>query len=139
METQGKQPLIAVVDDDAAVREAVESVLKSIGYGIRAFASAEEFLRAWQPKQLGCLVLDVHLQGMSGMELQQQLAANDAHIPIVFVTAQEDRENRLRAQALHSGAVAFLRKPFAEEELLTAVRNACGLKRSDWDDRTWRE
>src|SRR5258706_31052 len=122
--TPGAQLVIAIVDDQAALREATENLLKSAGLKAVSFASAEDFLQARALDGAGCLILDVRLPGMSGLELQQHLAADGIHVPIVFITAQEDGDGRMRAQALRLGALAFLRKPFSDEDLLNAVRSA---------------
>ena len=122
--TPGVQTVVAVVDDQSALREATENLLKSAGLKAVSFASAEDFLQAAPLDGAGCLILDVRLPGMSGLELQQHLAADGIHVPIVFITAQEDGDGRMRAQALRSGALAFLRKPFNDEDLLNAVRSA---------------
>lgn len=121
MGTRGEQSLVAIVDDEAALREATESLLKSAGFRAESFASAEDFLRFKCRDGAGCLILDVQLPGMSGLELQRHLAAIGCHIPTVLMTAHEDRDGQMRAQALRAGAVAFLRKPFGGEDLLTAV------------------
>jgi FixJ family two-component response regulator len=112
---------VAVVEDDDAVREATESLLRSAGFDVEEFATAEAFLRSGCLQRAACLVLDVRLPGMSGLELQRYLAAIDFRIPIVFVTAQPDGEGRLRSRALRAGALAFLTKPFGARELLAAV------------------
>jgi FixJ family two-component response regulator len=122
--TPGEQLVIAIVDDQAALREATQNLLKSAGLKAVSFASAEDFLQATPLDGAGCLILDVRLPGMSGLELQQRLAADGIHVPIVFITAQEDSDGQMRAQALRSGALAFLRKPFSDEDLLNAVRSA---------------
>jgi FixJ family two-component response regulator len=122
--TPGEQLVIAIVDDQAALREATENLLKSAGLKAVSFASAEDFLQATPLDGAGCLILDVRLPGMSGLELQQRLAADGIHVPIVFITAQEDSDGQMRARALRSGALAFLRKPFSDEDLLNAVRSA---------------
>jgi CheY-like chemotaxis protein len=113
-------PMISVVDDDESVREAIESLLKSVGFRTEVSASAEEFLHADHRQETRCLILDVRMPGMSGLELQRQLAAAGSRIPIIFITAHGDEE--ARAQALAAGAVDFLRKPFSEEALLGAVQ-----------------
>jgi FixJ family two-component response regulator len=115
-------PLISIVDDDEPVREAIESLLKSVGFKAEVFASAEEFLNSDHLPETECLILDVRMPGMSGLELQRQLAAAGSRIPIIFITAHGDEE--VQAQALKAGAVAFLRKPFSEEALLSAVQAA---------------
>lgn len=115
-------PVISIVDDDESVRQSLTSLLRSVGFRVRAFASAEEFLKSGQPDATGCLLLDVRMPGMSGLELQRHLAAADVRVPIVFLTAQGDRE--VRARALRAGAVAFLVKPFSEKALLDAIQAA---------------
>ena len=122
--TPGEQLVIAIVDDQAALREATENLLKSAGLKAVSFASAEDFLQAAPLAGAGCLILDVRLPGMSGLELQEHLAADGIRVPVVFITAQEDSDGRMRAQALRSGAPAFMRKPFSDEDLLNAVRSA---------------
>ena len=121
-ETVNPIPLIAIVDDDESVREAIESLLKSFGFKAEVFASAEEFLNSDHLAEAQCLILDVRMPGMSGLELQRKLAAAGSRIPIVFITAHGDEETQ--AQALGAGALAFLRKPFSEEALLSAVQTA---------------
>ena len=114
--------LIAVVDDEAALRQAIRSVLRSAGFSAECFASPAELLRSDSVKRAACLILDVHLPGMSGLELQQLMVAQGWRIPIVFITGQDDANGSLQAQALQAGAVAFLRKPFHEEDLLQALK-----------------
>jgi FixJ family two-component response regulator len=114
--------LISIVDDDESIREALESLVKSMGHRAEAFATAEEFLNSDRRQDTACLVLDVRMPGMSGLELQRQLAAANGPIPIIFITAHDDEQ--ARAQALKAGAVDFLRKPFSEEALLNGVRSA---------------
>jgi FixJ family two-component response regulator len=115
---------ISVVDDDAAVREAVRSLLRSAGYRADTFASAEEALDNGGLEGAACVVLDVRMPGMSGLELQDRLIASGRLIPIVFVTAHADEQ--ARARALERGAVACLQKPFDGEALLDAVAKAVG-------------
>jgi FixJ family two-component response regulator len=124
MGTKGKQFFIAIVDDETAVREATENLLRSAGLSAETFASAEEFLRSPCRDRVGCLILDVGLPGMSGLELQKQLADNGDQVPIVFITAYEDHHGHMQARALQAGAGQFLRKPFSEEQLLSAIRSA---------------
>ena len=114
--------MISIVDDDESVRDALDSLLKSIGYRTEVFASATEFLRLGHNEDAKCLILDVRMPGLSGLELQRQLVASGSSIPIIFITAHGDEA--ARAQALAAGAVAFLRKPFTEEALLNAVQAA---------------
>ena len=111
-------PLIAVVDDD----EAIQSLLRSVGLRAAVFASAEDFLQDGQRQATACLILDVRMPRMSGLELQRQLATANSPMPIIFITAHGDAETR--ARALREGAVAFLDKPFSDEVLLRAVQAA---------------
>ena len=115
-------PIISIVDDDESVRDGLDSLLKSIGYRTEVFASALEFLRLGYHKDAKCLILDVRMPGLSGLELQRQLVASGSSIPVIFITAHGDEA--ARAQALAAGALAFLRKPFTEEALLNAVQAA---------------
>jgi FixJ family two-component response regulator len=117
-----KIPLISVVDDDDSVRESVRGLLRSARFGVEAFASAEEFLSSHRMGATDCLVLDVRMPGMSGLELQHRLMASHPALPIVFITSHGDEELRLRA--LRAGAVDYLLKPFGEEALLNAVERA---------------
>jgi FixJ family two-component response regulator len=110
---------VSIVDDDESVRVALTSLLRSVGFDVYVFARAEDFLHSDYRHDTACLILDVRMPGMSGLELQRQLAATDCRIPIIFITAHDDEATR--AQALQSGAAAFLSKPFGEEALLTAV------------------
>ena len=114
--------LISIVDDDESIREAIQSLLRSVGFRTQMFASAEQFLQSDQIETTACLILDVRMPGMSGLELQRQLKATQSRIPIVFVTAHGDAEARSRA--LQEGAVEFLLKPFSEEALLNAIQLA---------------
>jgi FixJ family two-component response regulator len=113
---------ISIVDDDESVRESLASLLRSVGFEVRAFASAQDFLTSGQPHATGCLLLDVRMPGMSGLELQERLAAADVRVPIVFLTAHGDEE--ARARALRAGAIEFLTKPFSEKALLDSVHAA---------------
>jgi FixJ family two-component response regulator len=124
MGTRRKHFYVAVVDDEAGLRKAIESLLRSAGFRAESFASAEEFLCSRRRARAGCLVLDVRLPGMSGLELQQHLAGTGSDVPIVIITAEEDGGGRMKAQALRAGAVAFLHKPFHDQDLLSAVRSA---------------
>ena len=114
--------LISIVDDDESIREAIQSLLGSVGFKAKTFASAEQFLQSNQIENTACLILDVRMPGMSGLELQRRLMATQCHIPIVFVTAHGDEE--VRSRALQEGAVEFLLKPFSEEALLNAIQAA---------------
>jgi len=104
------------------MREAIQSLLRSVGFRTQMFASAEQFLQSDEIEATACLILDVRMPGMSGLELQRRLKATQCRIPIVFVTAHGDEE--ARARALQAGAVEFLLKPFSEEALLNAIEAA---------------
>jgi FixJ family two-component response regulator len=112
-------PVIAIVDDDESVRHALASLLRSAGFLIATFASAEAFLAADDRRPIGCLVLDCHMPGMQGLELQEQLAATGDATPIIFLTAHGNEA--ARAQALAAGAIAYLSKPCDAGALLDAV------------------
>ena len=114
--------LISIVDDDESVRDALWGFLRSVGFAVNVFASAEEFLNSDQHGKADCLILDVRMPGMGGIELQRQLVSSNSKIPVIFITAYEDEG--MRAQALVAGAGAFLIKPFSEEALLNAIHAA---------------
>ena len=116
------RPVISVVDDDESLRRSLSNLLRSVGFGVETFASAEEFLRSDQRENTGCLVLDLQMPGMSGLDLLRQLAFRDSRIRVVILTAHGDEETRRRS--LQAGAVAFLDKPFHSDALLDAVRAA---------------
>src|SRR5262245_10133022 len=119
-------PLISVVDDDDSVRESLQCLIRSFGFAVEAFASAEEFLNSYSFPDTRCLILDVGRRGMSVLELQRRLAASYRDIPVIFVTAHVD--GAARSQALKDGAVDYLLKPFREEALLQAIHAALTLK-----------
>jgi len=114
--------MVAVVEDDESYRAAVQRLLKSAGLPVRSFASAEDFLKAGQQQETGCLIADIQMPGMSGLDLQAKLNAEHCPIPIIFITAHGDEEMRL--QAMRAGAVKFLAKPFDGAILLDSVRVA---------------
>jgi FixJ family two-component response regulator len=114
--------LVAIVDDDDLIRSALQGLLKAVGLPARAFASAEEFLTSGQQHQAACLIADIRMSGMSGLELQAKLNAENCKIPTIFITAHGDA--RMRMQALRAGAVEFLAKPFDNQALLESVRAA---------------
>ena len=122
MATTGNNKAVAIVDDDEEVRVALGGLLKSAGLAARAFESAEEFIESGQQFQVDCLITDIRMPGMSGLELQAKLNAEGCRIPIVFITAHGDA--KMRMQALRAGAVEFLAKPFDDEVLLESVRAA---------------
>jgi len=114
--------MVAIVDDDDLMRSAVEGLLKSAGLPSQVYASAEEFLKSGQQGQVGCLVADIRMPGMTGLELQAKLNAEHCRIPTIFITAHGDE--KMRMQALRAGAVEFLAKPFDDEALLESIRAA---------------
>src|SRR6201982_2864033 len=122
MAIERKAKMIAIVDDDELMRSALQGMLKSVGLASQAFASAEEFLKSGQQQQTACLIADIRMPGMSGLELQAQLNAEHCRIPIIFITAHGDE--KMRMQALRAGAVEFMAKPFDDEALLESVRAA---------------
>jgi FixJ family two-component response regulator len=122
MAIRGKAKVVAVVDDDDLMCTALRGLLKSAGLLAQSFASAEDFLKSGQQHDTGCLITDIRMPGMSGLELQAQLNADHCRIPTIFITAHGDA--RIRMQAMRAGAVEFLAKPFDDEALLESVRAA---------------
>jgi FixJ family two-component response regulator len=118
--------LIAVVDDDQSVREALENLISSVGFEVNLFASAEDFLDSDKSLETDCAILDVRLPGISGLELQQRLAADGQSIPVIIITAQGD--DKTQDEAVAGGAIAFLKKPVKEEVLLAALESALTRK-----------
>ena len=112
-------PLISIVDDDDAVRNSLDDLIRSIGFRTQGFSSAEAFLSSHQARATACLILDVRMPGMNGLDLQRQMVAADWRIPIIFITSHAD--DGARARALEAGAVDFLYKPCREEELVNAI------------------
>jgi FixJ family two-component response regulator len=121
-----KVPVIAVVDDDDSFRHAAMSFIRSLGYAVVQFASAEAFLKSDRLHETDCLISDVQMPGMSGIELQGKLIAQGYHLPIIFMTALP--EIKARAQALAAGAIGFLAKPFNDEMLVTCLSMALGTR-----------
>lgn len=119
------QAIVFVVDDDQSVREALDSLFRSANLSVVAFASAREFLQSEKPDSPSCLVLDVLMPGLSGLDLQREMANADINIPIIFITGHGDIP--MTVQAMKAGAVEFLTKPFREQDLLDAVRQAIEL------------
>jgi FixJ family two-component response regulator len=119
-------PLISVVDDDDSVRKSLSGLIRSAGFGVMVFASAEEFLTSDHLPDTDCLILDVRMPGMNGLDLHRRLATRHCRIPVVFITAHGDEEARQRA--LNGSAVDYLLKPFSEEALLNAIDAALGSK-----------
>jgi len=110
---------ISVVDDDESMREAIKTLIGSMGMSVEEFSSAEDFLYSGQSQVVDCLILDIRMPGLGGLELQRRLASDNRPVPIVFITAHYSEEDRKRA--MEAGAVAFLSKPFTEQELLNAI------------------
>jgi FixJ family two-component response regulator len=115
-------PRISIVDDDASIREALKSLMRSVRFDVEAFASAEEFLASERSGNTSCLILDVYLPGMNGFELQSRLNTERPGIPIIFITAHADEVSRQRA--LKGGAIDLLGKPVRREALFKAIRSA---------------
>src|ERR1700746_2503861 len=122
MDNQKNHKAIAIVDDDDLMRSALQGLLKTVGLPAYAFSSQEEFLNSGQQQWIGCLIADIRMPGISGLELQARLNAENCRIPTIFITAHGDEKMRL--QALRAGAVEFLAKPFDDEALLESIRVA---------------
>ena len=119
--------LISVIDDDQSVREGLSRLLISAGFAVKTFESAEKYLGSDQPGKTDCLLLDLRMPGMSGIELQRKLVASHSEIPVIFITAHEEETER--AQGLQGDASTVLIKPFTEEDLLNAISQALTNKR----------
>jgi FixJ family two-component response regulator len=115
-------PVVYVVDDDPSIRDALDSLIRSVGFRAQTFASAQDFLKSARPDAPGCLVLDVRLPGLSGLDLQRELARVDIRIPIIFITGHGDIP--MSVSAMKAGAVEFLTKPFRDQDLLDAIQAA---------------
>src|SRR5262245_26482040 len=124
---QEDHPCVCVVDDDLSTRESLSNLLRSTGLNVQTFASAHEFLTRQRPTAPGCLVLDVQLPGLSGLDLQQELVKDEAPMPIIFITGHGDIPMTVRA--MKAGALEFLTKPFRDEDLLNAVAQAMHRER----------
>jgi FixJ family two-component response regulator len=122
----GLQIAIGIIDDDVSFREALAGLVESFGFRAVSFASAHEFLLSGRPSDLGCLIVDVQMPGMSGLDLQSHLALSGQDAPIILVTSHPD--SRVRSRALQAGAVGVLDKPFDPEDLLHHVRSALDCK-----------
>ena len=125
------EKMVAVVDDDESLRTGLQRLLRSAGFRVRSFASAEEFLKSGQQHETGCLVADIRMPGMSGLDLQAKLDADHCPIPTIFISAHGDEKMRL--QAMRGGAVKFLEKPFDDAILLETVRTALKTEASEAD------
>jgi FixJ family two-component response regulator len=120
-------PLISVVDDDHSVRESLARLIRSVGFAVQVFGSAEEFLRAGPGRRADCLILDIRMPGMNGLELQRLLSASDPDLPVIVITAH-GLDDEVRARALAAGAVDYLLKPLREDEVLEAINAALSSK-----------
>ena len=120
--------VVFVVDDDSSVREAIKSLIKSVGLHVETFETAQQFLGSKRPEAPGCVVLDVRLPGLSGLDLQRQLAANDIKLPIIFITGYGDIP--MSVTAMKAGALEFLTKPFRDQDLLDAIQKALARDRA---------
>ena len=118
------ETIVFVIDDEAAMREALQSLIRSVGLCVATFVSAREFLTSHRPEAPACLVLDVRLPGLSGLDLQRELAAAAIHLPIIFIAGHGDIP--MTVQAMKAGAVEFLTKPFRDQALVTAVHAVLG-------------
>jgi FixJ family two-component response regulator len=127
------RPIVFVVDDDPAVSVSMKRLIRSLGLEVQTFSSAQDFLRTKRPDAPGCLVLDVRLPDLSGLDLQQELAKANVDLPIVFVTGHADIPMSVRA--MKAGAVEFLTKPFREQDLLEAIQHAIGQHRTSRQQR----
>ena len=129
-ETDG---VVFVVDDDASLRESLKNLIRSVGLRVEAFASAQEFLRSKRPNVPSCLVLDVRLPGLSGLDLQKRMAEADVEIPIIFITGHGDIP--MTVQAMKAGALEFLTKPFRDQDLLDSIQQALERDRKAREQR----
>jgi FixJ family two-component response regulator len=121
------EPLISIVDDDESVREATGSLIRSLGYNVETFGSAEEFLGSTQVQDTACLITDVQMPGLSGVELQDRLISDGRDLPTIFISAFPN--TTLERQVRQSGAIAYLRKPFKEDQLLEHIDTALRRRR----------
>jgi FixJ family two-component response regulator len=129
--------MVFVVDDDAPMRESLKNLMRSVGLRVEAFASAQEFLRSTCPEVPACLVLDVRLPGLSGLDLQKQMAEGDRDMPIIFITGHGDIP--MTVQAMKAGAMEFLTKPFRDQVLLDAIQQALERDRQAREQRAQSE
>ena len=132
-----EDPVVYIVDDDSCVRQALDSLMRSVGLHVQTFASAQDFLGSKPTGAQGCLVLDIQLPGLSGLDLQRELIEADVHIPVIFVTGYGDIPTSVRA--MKAGAVEFLTKPFDDEDLLEAVKQAIERDRAVRHERNERQ
>lgn len=117
-----KKPVITIIDDDESVRAAIMSLMRALGFATEAYPCAEDFLQSRRPQRAACLIADVRMPGMSGLELHHRLMASGNPIPTVLITAHPDEG--IRARALQAGVICYLAKPFSEEDLLGCIHSA---------------
>jgi FixJ family two-component response regulator len=129
--SQDNGEVVFIVDDDSSVRESLKDLLASVGLHVRAFASAQEFLRGPRPDAPGCLVLDIRMPGMSGLDLQREMINLDIRTPIIFITAHGDIH--MSVQAMKDGAIEFLTKPFRDQDLIDAIQTGISRDRERRD------
>jgi RNA polymerase sigma factor (sigma-70 family) len=122
-----QKPIIYIVDDDPSVRQSTELLLKSVGFNVKTFVSAQDFLKANLQEDLGCLILDVRMPGISGLDLQEKLVSSKTPLPVIFITGHGTVPMSVRA--MKAGAVDFLQKPFEEQDLLDAINRAVTRQR----------
>jgi len=125
MVSQQRAKVVAIVDDDELIRESLGGLMKAAGFPAVTFASGEEFLNSGEQENTACLIVDIRMQGMSGLELQSKLSKDDRRIPIIFIMAHRDENTRM--QALRAGAVKFLTKPVDKGVLIDSVRTALNI------------
>jgi two-component system response regulator FixJ len=135
-ETSGK-PIVFVVDDDPAARNSLAALISSRGLPVKTFASAEEFLDAYEPHERACLIADVRMTGMSGLELQEKLAARELNLPVIVITGFADVPTAVRA--MKAGAVTFLEKPCSEQEITDAIQTALDIEHKNNELRSRRD
>jgi FixJ family two-component response regulator len=114
-----EQAVVFVIDDDSSVRDALDSLIRSVALNVRSFGTTEEFLRTKRPDAPGCIVLDVRLPGLSGLDFQREMARSDIHLPVIFITGHGDVPMSVRA--IKAGAIEFLTKPFRDQDLIDAI------------------
>lgn len=124
--------VVFVVDDDQSIRDALKDLLESVGWQMQAFGSIDEFLRGERPDVAACLVLDIRMPGMSGLEFQREMAKWDMQFPVIFITGHGDIP--MSVQAMKAGAIEFLTKPFRDQDLLDAIRQGIGRDRTRRQD-----
>lgn len=135
-EQNKKQSTVFVVDDDEAMRESLTWLIESVGLDVETFSSADEFLTAYYPGRPGCLLLDVRMPGMSGLELQGHLQQQQVTIPVIIITGHGDVPMAVRA--MKAGAIDFIEKPFNDEQLLESIRNALSIDDTQRDEQTFK-